>query len=133
MRTNNSKRSGQRPHRAKKNPKKYPPRVPTVVLKNGAKKDAQMLAVFVTSPLFTGDHQTTEEDINSWFRANVDREKTDNLVCQYFILLCYKELGREPQRPKAPIYNWIGGAKTRGWKERIEAIINLAEAKFKSN
>ena len=129
MRTNDSKSSGRRPKRATK----YPPRVPTVVLKNGAKKDDMLLAVFVTSPLFTGEHQTTEEDINSWFRANVDREKTDNLISQYFILLCYKELGKEPLRPKASIYNWIGGAKTRGWKERIEAIINLAEAKFKSN
>ena len=128
MRSNDSKNPGRRAKRAPK----YPPRVPTVVLKNGAKKDAQMLAVFVTHPIFEMGNQT-KEDVDSWFRANVDREKTDNLISQYFILLCYKELGKEPQRPKASIYNWIGGAKTRGWKERIEAIINLAEAKFKSN
>ena len=106
--------------------KRFPSKLPVVVLKSGAKKDAQMLAVFVTHPIFEMGNQT-KEDVDSWFRANVDREKTDNLISQYFILLCYKELGKEPLIPKASIYNWIGGAKTRGWRARIDAIISLSK------
>ena len=48
------------------------PKLPVVVLKNGSKKDAKMLATFITHPLFEVGVKT-HEDINSWFRANVDK------------------------------------------------------------
>ena len=115
--------------------KKYLPRLPIVVLKSGAKKDAMMLAVFVTHPIFEMGNQT-KDDVDSWFRANVDKEKTDKVVCKYFILLCYKELEAQKRKRKSTrgrIYNWMGGAKIKGWKARIDAIISLAEEKFQSD
>ena len=106
-----------------------------MVLKSGAKKDAQMLAVFGTHPIFEMGNQT-KDDVDSWFRANVDKEKTDKVVCKYFILLCYKELESQKRKRKSTrgrVYNWMGGAKIKGWKARIDAIISLAESTSTDN
>ena len=115
--------------------KRFPSKLPVVVLKSGAKKDAQMLAVFVTHPIFEMGNQT-KDDVDSWFSANVDKEKTENVVSKYFILLFYKELESQKRNRKSTrgrVYNWMGGAKIKGWKARIDAIISLAEEKFQSD
>ena len=115
--------------------KKYPPKLPIVVLKSGAKKDAQMLAVYITHPIYEMGIQT-KEDVDGWFRANVDKEKTEKVVSQYFVLLCYREIEAQKRKRKSTrgrVYNWMGGAKIKGWKARIDAIISLVEETSTTN
>ncbi|MDC1061071.1 hypothetical protein OAP99_02665 [Flavobacteriaceae bacterium] len=106
-----------------------PPKLPVVVLKNGAKKDAQMLATFITHPLFEVGVET-HEDINSWFKRYVDKSATEKVVCQYFVLLAYNELDRVKQRKrkrKYRVFDWMGAARMQGWNARLEAIIELVD------
>ena len=77
-----------------------------------------MLAVFGTHPIFEMGNQT-KDDVDIWFRSNVDQEKTEKVVSQYFLLLCYREIEAQKKKRKSTrgrVYNWMGGAKIKGWK-----------------
>lgn len=107
----------------------FPPKLPIVVLKNGLKKDPQMLAIFITHPLFEMGI-STHDDINSWFKRHVDKSATEKVVSQYFVILAYQELDRVNQRKrkrKCGVFDWMGAARMQGWNARLEAIIELVD------
>ena len=109
--------------------KRFPSKLPVVVLKSGAKKDAQMLATIITNPIFEMEVKTHDE-VDRWFKTHVDRQKTFKQQQRYFLILAYKgidELRTKPKRVTNSKWRNLQAAITRGWTARINEIIKVME------
>ena len=107
--------------------KRFPSKLPVVVLKSGAKKDAQMLATIITNPIFEMEVKTHYE-VDRWFKTHVDRQKTFKQQQRYFLILAYKgidELRTKPKRVTNSKWRNLQAAITRGWTARINEIIKV--------
>ena len=111
------------------NTKKISTRLPIVVLKNGEKRDAAMLAALITNPIFDF-HLKNHDEVDRWFKSNVDRQKTFKQQQRYFLILAYRgidELKTRPMRLTNSKWRNLQAAITRGWIARINEIIKVME------
>ena len=114
---------------SRENTKKISTRLPIVVLKNGEKRDAAMLAALITNPIFEMEVKTHDE-VDRWFKTHVDRQKTFKQQQRYFLILAYKgidELKTRPMRVTNSKWRNLQAAITRGWTARINEIIKVIE------
>lgn len=101
--------------------------LPIIVLNNGEKKDAQMLATIITNPVFEMGVKTHDE-VDIWFKSNVDRQKTLKQQQRYFLILAYRgidELKTRPKRVTNSRWNILQAAITKGWTARISEITKV--------
>ena len=80
---------------------------------------------------------STEEDIIRWFKANVDREKTPEIVQRHLLILAWRNIkrlytktGKErksvaPKLTKTNAMQWVVSAKIKAWRSRLDAILDL--------
>ena len=110
---------------------------PQVVwLKNGASKDATFLSLYITHPRFEMGN-STRDNLVHWFQANVDREKTPEIVQRHLLILAWRNIkrlytktGKErksvtPKPTKTNPLQWVVSAKIKGWRIRLDAIVDL--------
>lgn len=100
-----------------------------IVLKNSEKRDAAMLATIITNPIFEMGIKN-HDDVDRWFKSNVDRQKTFKQQQRYFLILAYQKIDELKTRPKRVTNSkWrnLQAAITRGWTARIKSIIDVME------
>lgn len=88
-----------------------------------------MLATIITSPIFEMEVKT-HDDVDRWFKFNVDRQKTFKQQQRYFLILAYRgidELKTRPKRVTNSKWRNLQAAITRGWTARINEIIKVME------
>jgi len=70
----------------------------------------------------------THDDVDLWFKINVDRQKTLKQQQRYFLILVYRgidELKTRPQRVTNSRWNILQAAITKGWTARISEITKV--------
>lgn len=109
--------------------KKYP-KSTVVTLKNGVKKDAGLLAMVITHPIFQIDNRPeTKDQVVDWFLANVNRNKTSKETQRYFLILAWNNLDNLKRKNARELATELKAfefrtAKHKGWRTRIDEFIS---------
>lgn len=109
-----------------------------VYMKSGAVRDVSFLALMITHPRFEIGNSTHYE-IVTWIRAKVDREKTANKTLKQLVIKSFNNIDFyyqkskqrasvqtvAPKPAKTVAMDWVVSVKTKAWRSRLDAIINL--------